>query len=222
MAMPGTMLPGELELALSFGASRNAVREALHLLRDEGLIERHQGAGTFVVAQRCRHRFDRLQHFEDGVEAGARRVSNVVLAAETVAAPPVVAEVLGLEPGATTLLLERLTLVDRTPTMLSTGYIPGELAEGTLDHPLDRNVYALWESLGLDLDVADMEIGAVGADGPVAALLEVPVGAPLLRLERIIRLRDGRALEYGVSFLRGDQMVMVTQLPRHPQGSCDA
>ena len=45
----GQRLPDEDELGTHFGASRNTVIRALVDLRDEGLVQRVQGAGTFVA-----------------------------------------------------------------------------------------------------------------------------------------------------------------------------
>ena len=45
---PGAVLPGELELALHFSASRNLVREALKSLAAKGLVEARKKAGTRV------------------------------------------------------------------------------------------------------------------------------------------------------------------------------
>lgn len=46
---PGQRLASDDELAAEFGASRNTVVRALGQLRDHGLIERIQGAGTYVA-----------------------------------------------------------------------------------------------------------------------------------------------------------------------------
>jgi LacI family transcriptional regulator len=46
---PGQRLPTEDDLGLRFSASRNTVIRALVDLRDEGLLQRVQGAGTFVA-----------------------------------------------------------------------------------------------------------------------------------------------------------------------------
>ncbi|MEO7912974.1 MAG: GntR family transcriptional regulator [Roseiflexaceae bacterium] len=45
---PGTRLPTEMALAHTHHISRSTVRQALHLLEQEGLVERIQGSGTFV------------------------------------------------------------------------------------------------------------------------------------------------------------------------------
>lgn len=45
---PGDQLPAERELAMQFGVSRTAVREAVKTLREKGLVEAYTGRGTFV------------------------------------------------------------------------------------------------------------------------------------------------------------------------------
>ncbi|AXJ95912.1 MULTISPECIES: FadR/GntR family transcriptional regulator [unclassified Sphingomonas] len=45
---PGSVLPGELELAEQFGVSRSVVRESLRMLAAKGLVESRPKAGTRV------------------------------------------------------------------------------------------------------------------------------------------------------------------------------
>jgi len=47
---PGDQLPAERELALQFGVSRTAVREAVKTLREKGLVEAYPGRGTFITS----------------------------------------------------------------------------------------------------------------------------------------------------------------------------
>lgn len=44
----GDQLPPERELAQKFGVSRTAVREAVKVLREKGLVEAYSGRGTFI------------------------------------------------------------------------------------------------------------------------------------------------------------------------------
>ncbi len=46
---PGDQLPAERELAQQFGVSRTAVREAVRVLNEKGLVEAYSGRGTFVT-----------------------------------------------------------------------------------------------------------------------------------------------------------------------------
>ena len=57
---PHGQLPLEAVLAREFGTSRNTVREALDLLREEGLVERCPGVGTTVAAEKYPHGLHRL------------------------------------------------------------------------------------------------------------------------------------------------------------------
>ena len=59
-AFTGGVLPPEDSLAREFGASRNAVRDALATLRAEGLVARIQGVGTLVAAEKYPHGLHRL------------------------------------------------------------------------------------------------------------------------------------------------------------------
>ncbi len=47
---PGERLPNELELAQQYSVSRNSVRRGLMRLQDEGLVEKRQGSGSYVLA----------------------------------------------------------------------------------------------------------------------------------------------------------------------------
>ena len=47
----GDQLPAERELALQFGVSRTAVREAVRALHEKGLVEPFPGRGTFVTSE---------------------------------------------------------------------------------------------------------------------------------------------------------------------------
>ncbi len=60
---PGDQLPAERELALQFGVSRTAVREAVKALREKGLVEAFSGRGTFITdgtVQSIRQSLDRM------------------------------------------------------------------------------------------------------------------------------------------------------------------
>ena len=64
---PHRTLPDERALMLEFGESRNTVRDALDLLRCDGLVERQQGVGTLVTAQKYAHGLNRLMGLAGGM-----------------------------------------------------------------------------------------------------------------------------------------------------------
>jgi DNA-binding transcriptional MocR family regulator len=57
---PGSRLPGENDLMMSYGVARATARKALDVIVREGLAEARQGAGTFVRVTRPAMPFEKL------------------------------------------------------------------------------------------------------------------------------------------------------------------
>jgi GntR family transcriptional regulator len=186
-------------LAADFGTSPNIVRDALALLRDEGLVDRVPGAGTFVVSDKAVQGLDRLRGLAETFETGDARVVNRVLLAEVVPATPIVAERLELEPATPVVVLERIRYLDGAPLSLDASYLTADVGAALLELDLTgRDVFGLLEAeLGLPLGSAAVSIEAVAADSTVAApargafrfAIAVPGAADLHRLRQADRPR---------------------------------
>ena len=79
LAAASPALPPESTLAAELAVSRNAIREALDLLRAEGLVTRVQGAGTFVTGAKLRQHLDRLEGLAESMAGYQLPVDNRVL-----------------------------------------------------------------------------------------------------------------------------------------------
>jgi GntR family histidine utilization transcriptional repressor len=97
---PGALMPSEADLVARFRLSRMTVNRALRELRDEGLVDRVQGVGTFAAPL---HRVSSTLTLRDLhseiVARGHRHHAEVVLNRREKAAPAVAAQ-LGLAAGA--------------------------------------------------------------------------------------------------------------------------
>jgi GntR family transcriptional regulator len=207
------LLPAEPELMLEYVVGRNVVRECLDLLRDEGLIERIQGSGTFILSTKAQHSFDRVHAIHDSVRPSGR-VSGTVLSMTTVTAPRPVAEQLQITPGAACTLIEYTAVIAGAPFSLSTSYLP--LTVGAM---LDQSIfngdfYELLEAANFTVSGGDMTIEAVSADDRAAATLQILPGSPLIMFHRKLASPDGSPLEYGFVRCRGDRLSLQVQLPR--------
>jgi DNA-binding GntR family transcriptional regulator len=91
----GTLIPTEIELAAEFGTSRFTIREALRYLRENGYVERRQGVGTRVVADRPQATF--FQSFGSLEELFQVAVQTwfVILETTRVTLSPEIAELVG-------------------------------------------------------------------------------------------------------------------------------
>jgi len=210
-----SVLPSEPELQIRFSSSRNALREALDLLRNEGIVERVPGAGTFVVSKKTVHHQDRLQALAQTLENGRRRIVVDLLDVGLIPAPETVARRLDLAPGCEVVFLERRLILDGTPLSVWSSYLPADLTASLLGTDLTADFYELLEGrLGMDLQSAQLTTEARLADESVAELLEVQPGAPILFLERLMREAHGRPVEFGFVSLRGDRIQFASTVER--------
>ncbi|MCC5951809.1 MAG: GntR family transcriptional regulator [Acidimicrobiia bacterium] len=215
--VPTAPLPPEEQLAREYQVSRNAMRAALASLRDDGLVARVQGAGTFGAGEGVVHACDRLGGFEDSLEAGPARVTYEILAATELTPPRLLAQLLELGADESVVLVERLSRVDGAPACLRCHWLPGRMA-AILELDLRRPFYDLLEDgLGIEVGEATMFIDAVGADGGTASLLDVADGAPLLYVENHTASAEGRPLQVSYARARGDRAALITRASRPPR-----
>ncbi|WP_280269229.1 GntR family transcriptional regulator [Nocardia wallacei] len=208
-------LPGESDLAAEFTVSRNTVRDALGLLKDEGLIERAPKVGTHVAQRKYDHGLDALRGLKETLREHGE-VRNEVRAAHRITPPPAVARRLRLEPGEPAVYLERLRYLGDLPLSLDLTYLAPDIGDEVISRDLETNdIFALIEQLGgRPLGSADLALEAVTADAHSAATLQIPEGGALLLLERLTRLEDGRPVDLEYIRLRGDRITMRGSLVR--------
>jgi GntR family transcriptional regulator len=94
-AFASGVLPDERILAADYGASHNAVREALRLLSAEGLVMRRPGPGTRVTPRKFEHSLDRLSGLSETL-AEEGPIANEVRLARLDFLPPEIATGLAL------------------------------------------------------------------------------------------------------------------------------
>ncbi|MFI5607830.1 GntR family transcriptional regulator [Amycolatopsis sp. NPDC051903] len=213
----GGPLPDERTLGTQLGATRNAVREALALLRAEGLVERRQGVGTLVVQPKYGHGLDRLAGLAEALD-GHGEIVNEVRAARVLTPPPAIAERLALAPGEPVVHLERLRRLDGRPLSLDTTYLTADIGVPLLGHDLaGRDLFALIEETsGRRLGRADVVVHAVSAGPDTAALLDIPPGTAVFALDRLTRFADGRPVDAESLHVRADRLTLRATLHRGP------
>lgn len=208
-------LPAELELAAEFSVSRNTVREALAVLKHEGLIDRGPRVGTHVAQRKYEHGLDALLGLKETFKH-LGEVRNEVRAAMPVTAPPSVARRLRLQPGEQAVFVERLRYLGDLPLSLDLTYLAPDIGARVLENPLEEHdIFALIEQVsGQRLGSASLALEAIPADAHSAAILQVPDGSALLMLERLTSLDDGRPVDLEYIRMRGDRITMRGNLTR--------
>jgi GntR family transcriptional regulator len=139
---PGKKLPKEEDLATSYDASRNTIRQAIEQLTRDGLVAKRQGQGTFVTIKVKVDPFvtvlsTKALGIDGGGLEGATYLSEVrgQHREPSSSGPQVLVQVcpeeialrLGIEPGSDVISRHQKRYIDGVPWSLQTSFYPFEL-----------------------------------------------------------------------------------------------
>jgi GntR family transcriptional regulator len=218
---PGSSLPSEAELVRHYGSSRGPVRQAINLLRSEGLIDSHQGRGVFVRRRPARRRLS-----IDGVPDAAREVQDSVAGIggqlevrrfAPIAAPAEVAERLEV-PTATRVLARSFRfIVEGRPAQLSDSYLPYDLVKGTPvedpeNEPWPGGTLAQLRGLGVEIREITEEVATRTPTPDEMQELGLRPGTPVFEVIRTIHAID-RPVVTSRLVIPGDRYVLSYHIP---------
>jgi GntR family transcriptional regulator len=217
---PGARLPSERDLGRQYDAGRHVVKEAIGALIRRGLVRRDDHKDLFVARPKVQHDLRSAAGFSEQMGAAGLEPSARLLNAMVLVAPPRVAEALQLEPGSRAAKIERVRYASRMPMTLEEAWLPDALYPELTGLGLTESLYALMRDCYARGPVrASERLEAVPARAHEAKLLHIPVGAPLMLVERVAFDEDGHPVEYAKDRHRGDRASFVMEsIPRLPVG----
>ena len=196
---PGAAIPSEMELAARYGVSQGTVRKAIGALAADNLVVRKQGKGTFVAThteeQFSSFRFLRIRHDDGHDEYPGSRLLDL----RRGKAGAEVARTLEIKPGDPLVILRRVLEWGGQPVVLDEITLPAALFRGLTRARYDAyhgSMYGLFESqFGVRMLKARERLSAIAADAASALVLGVPVGSPLLAVDRVTLTYGDRPVE---------------------------
>ncbi|MFI9720759.1 GntR family transcriptional regulator [Streptomyces sp. NPDC052396] len=236
---PGERLPAETVLAERYGRSVPTVREALRLLRDEGLIEKQHGRGTFVRQPRTRVVRTNLRHQweksrarepeEQRARTGATehdtglQVNDLSFHADyrEIEASGDLAKAFGVAEGEP--LLERTYrtryTAERAPFALVTSYLVRSTVAKNPDlldetrEPWPGGTQNQLFTIGIELDRIEEHVTARPPTPEEAEELELPPGTAVLVIRKTSYDTNDRVVELSDITLPGDRTELLFTTP---------
>lgn len=204
----GDMVPSEHELCAIYGVSRTVVRQALGTLVARGLLQRVKGKGTFVAPRKLEEKFvQRSDGFFREMANRGLSVTTQVVDQRLMAPSPHIRQLMELDEGSAVIKIDRLRSVEGEVLMFVQTYIPYDLCPSLATADVSNgSLYSLLrEEYGLSVNSGKRWLEAVAAHPPLTTALEVARGAPLLKIDSVSYLADGRALEFYEAWHRADR-----------------
>jgi GntR family transcriptional regulator len=210
-------LPTEGELVAQYDVSRSTVRQAVQRLRDDGLLESRQGAGTFLADPAEGFATHGISSLALTLRALGMAESSVVRAQEIRPAGAAGAE-LGLRPSDPVLYVERLRLGDGEPLALDRSWLPAAVARPLLKVDLtEGSLYgALARHCGIRVTGGREHLRPAEPTAADRRRLRLPRGEAVLVLERLA-LADARPVELRRSRMRGDRFELFAAWGERPR-----
>ncbi len=201
---PGERLPSEPKLARQLGVSRATLREAMRIFETQGVIQRKQGSGTFVV--RPSQVIESGLEVLESIEAMARRINLAVsmgeLKVEYRLATEEERQALRLSETSKVLYLSRVILAEGRPVAYLIDIVPEDiLSPQDVSTDFSGSVLDLLTRRGEPtLHTSRCEINAVTASAEVARSLGIQRGDVLLRFVSYLYDIHGRIIDYSFSY----------------------
>ncbi|MEM9092085.1 MAG: phosphonate metabolism transcriptional regulator PhnF [Cyanobacteria bacterium P01_F01_bin.53] len=213
---PDEQLPAEAKLAEQFSVNRHTLRQAIALLKQEGILRIERGRGTFVTAAPIRYAIGKRVRYNESLKAQGLTVRFKLVRSLELPASESVAKGLSLRVGTPVALVERLGIANDIPISVGTGYFPltlfpDLLSPESIEHFKKLGSISKWLSARYGIDhIRQSTIVSARLVQPTdAKLLALPLNQPILLAESVNVDQDGRVIEYGVAKLRGDRMEMA-------------
>lgn len=202
---PGARLRTERALTAEWGVAPQTIRQALAILKNEGLIIGKVGSGVFVrtappLVRLGAERFSRAKRAagkaaqQAEAEAVGRSFRQEVLGLGEVEAPDVVSHWLGVEQGTRVFRRYRREYVDEQITHVSASHYRLEVVEGTAITQTSTGPggsYARLEEAGHPLTRFHQEFFARMPTPDEVRLLQLPSGTPVMDVLRVAYGEDG-------------------------------
>ncbi|MGH9460361.1 MAG: GntR family transcriptional regulator [Vicinamibacteria bacterium] len=211
----GGKLPSIQSLAREYGVAQVTVCQALAMLENERLVQRHQGKGTFVSRDidqrrlwlRLESNWDSLIRIWEGSQPRSLRVM------DTIGSPPL--EPSDGKPASAYRYMRRVHVHEGTPYALIDLYLDRSLYVQAPERFDTHMVIPLLETLpGVEIKFARQTLTIATADLDTAHLLEIPVNAPVGVVRRVLQDRHGVVIYLGTAIYRGDMVRLERALTK--------
>lgn len=206
---PGDLIPGEVELAETFGCARATVNRAMQDLADKGLIDRKRKAGTRVALNPVRKVTVEIPVIRQDVEGRGQHYVFDLLSARPMSPSPAVTAQYGLTNQTPLMGLWTLHRADGAPFALEERWVNLDVVPEFAGADLEAVSANEWLVRHTPLSRGEFSFSADNASAAQARLLECNTGAALFIVNRTTWAGDAPITAVRLAYAPGYVMETV-------------
>jgi len=200
----GEQLPTETEFEQQYQVSRAPVRQAMSKLESDGLISRQAGKGTFVSMQGNKERMTVLGGFGVHFAKHTRQVLCKTIKIEELITAKDQKKSFGFPAQTPLVFVSRVRSVENEPIFFLNHYIANlDIAKIKAAGDIQFMRQFLQQN-GIDIEYVSEKIKAVVTDERLSKIFDVPLGYPLLKINRTSFNKDFEQLVYEIYYVKSD------------------
>jgi len=181
---PGERAPSEPELVRALGVARMTANRALNELRDEGVITRRAGSGSYVAPPRAAGALLALRDIAQELAGGDAPHRMEVLQHTSMTASVRATALFAAEPGMALVRVVIRHLRGEEPLLIEDRLIDPALAKGAAEADFARTTTYAFLTRAAPLQDIEHTVRAINAGPVLARQLSLPPGAACLEIRR--------------------------------------
>lgn len=209
--LSGEQLPLEKEMCAQYDVSRITIKKAVDELVKLGLVIKRRGSGTFVksIDDEDAKDLSMAKQFTGFTETNkGKTLRTEIIKFDVVHPDKEIAAKLQIATDDFVYDIIRVRFANEMPIVIEYTKMPINLIPGIKKDVLLKSIYFyIQHQLKLKIQSAHRSIRAISPNSLEIEHLKVNDSFPLLEVEQIAFLDDGRAFEYSISHHRSDQIV---------------
>ena len=196
-------LPAESKIAERFNVSSTSVREALAMMRDEGLITKKHGSGNYFHRSvlNAKHRIDQFSGFDKFLEAQGYRVKQIISAPCEISVPVGLHKYLELPAQGKVTYYSCTFFANNNPAIHSDFYLNPIYIKNPLPQKLAAPIPiydVITQYCAEEYAYGNMEYLPLLSTELESEQIRVPVGVPLVTMGVTYYSRDDHPIAYGM------------------------
>ncbi|MBU3015043.1 GntR family transcriptional regulator [Poseidonibacter lekithochrous] len=209
-------LPSENTFASEFNVNRHTVRQALQLLKDEGVIYTLKGKGNFISNIKIPYSISDKSSYSQRILDLGYEPTTEVLNVDIIEPNAEVAKKLGLNKNLNVIEIKLLRFANDLPITVSYSYFDAYLFRDIVNH-LDMKPFSLYRVLNqcypkMEITKMSTVFEALNPSAELSSLLNLHSNTPILSASTISKDQDGNLVEFGTSYSRADAVKIKVDL----------